>query len=305
MARACQDWFPKGTYKRQKDDGFFMDDRLKTQLDILLKNLPNDWDFTIIITGSGEVRVGKSLLAMQIGAYVSYVMNKDYGANTIFNLDNNVCFEGINLIKKGHFLGANHKYSPLVYDEAGADIDSKKILQRGTQIVLDYYRECGQYNLINILVLPDFFDLPKGLAITRSVCLIDVIYYPDKKDIFQRGFMKFYSRRNKKDLYLKGKKMLDYFAAKHNFDCRFIHFWTINEEEYRKRKLLALKKRDSIYRDKALLQRNAAFYLLNHEFNQTQEEIARRIEQITSIYTPRSTVSDAIAGIIIREKPLE
>ena len=69
MVRVCEKWFPKGHYKRQKQDGFYMDDLLKAQIDVLLKNIGNDWDFTIIITGGGEVRVGKSVLAMQIGSY--------------------------------------------------------------------------------------------------------------------------------------------------------------------------------------------------------------------------------------------
>ena len=32
--RVCQDWFPKGSYKGQREDGFLMWDLLKLQLDI-------------------------------------------------------------------------------------------------------------------------------------------------------------------------------------------------------------------------------------------------------------------------------
>ena len=32
----------------------------------------------------------------------------------------------------------------------------------------------GKRNLFNFLVIPDFFDLPKGIALNRSVCLIVV-----------------------------------------------------------------------------------------------------------------------------------
>lgn len=301
MARVCEKWFPKGTYKGQREDGFFIDDKIKRQIDIMLKNLPNDWDFTVIISGSGEVRVGKSVLAMQIAVYCAYEMQYTYGKNPKFDLETSFCFDGINLIKMGNFLGQNHPYSPLVFDEAGADMDAKKMMNRSTQQVIDYMRECGQYNLVNILVLPDFFDLPKGLAITRSICLLDVVYYADDKtDLFIRGYFRFYSRKQKKELYLKGKKMLDYNASKFNFDGRFINFYPIDEKKYREMKALALQKRDSRSKDKTIIQRNAAFYILNQDLNMTHEEIGRRIEQITGVYTPRTTVSDAIAGTMLR-----
>lgn len=301
IARVCQKWFLKGSYKGQEDDGFYMDDKLKNQLDILLKNLLHDWDFTILISGSGEVRVGKSVLAMQIAAYCAYEIVYTYNKNIKWDLDTNFCFDGLKLIKTGHFLGVNHPYSPLIFDEAGADIDSKKIMNRSTQQVLDYMRECGQYNLINILVIPDFFDFPKGIAITRSICLIDVIYYADKNDLFKRGYFNFYSRRQKKKLYLLGKKMLDYSVAKPNLKGTFINFYSVDETKYRQMKMDALKRRDAQHRDKALLQRNGAFYILNQDLNMSHEQIGQRIEQITGIYTPRTTVTDAIAGVLLRK----
>lgn len=306
MARVCHLWFPKGSYFKQKDDGFYIDDKLKNQIDILLKNLPHDWDFTLLISGSGEVRVGKSVLAMLIATYCAYEMTYTYkesrSKDIKWDLETNFCFDGLKLIKTGHFLGENHPYSPLIFDEAGAEVDSKKIMNRSTQQVLDYMRECGQYNLINILVIPDFFDFPKGIAITRSVCLIDVVYYPDKNDMFKRGYFNFYSRRQKKELYLKGKKMLDYSVAKRNFNGTFINFYPIDEKKYRQMKMDALKRRDAQHRDKALIQRNAAFYILNQDLNMTHEKIGQRIEQMTGIYTPRTTVSDAIAGVLLRNK---
>lgn len=68
--RVCKKWFPNE--KNPEKAGFFMDERLVMQLEVLLKNITNDWDFTIIISGQGEVRVGKSMLAMQIACYWSY-----------------------------------------------------------------------------------------------------------------------------------------------------------------------------------------------------------------------------------------
>jgi hypothetical protein len=56
-------------------------------------------------------------------------------------------------------------------------------------------------NLLTILILPDFFSLPRGIALTYSAFLLDVNYYADEEGMFQRGFYDFYSRPTKKKLY--------------------------------------------------------------------------------------------------------
>ena len=125
-------------------------------------------------------------------------MKELYNIDLPFSVKENMVLDGKRLIEIGNQLGQNHNYAPLIFDEAGADLEGRKIMQTSTQNVLDFYRECGQYNLLNILVLPEFFDLPKGIALSRSICLIDVYYVANEEDIFERGFFKFFSRRNKK-----------------------------------------------------------------------------------------------------------
>ena len=302
MARVCEKWFPKGFYKWQKTDGFYMDDVLKEQIDILLKNIKNDWDFTIIITGGGEVRVGKSVLAMQIACYWAYQIKELYGLSVPFSVKDNFVLNGKDLIKIGNKLGKEHLYSPLIYDEAGAELEGRKIMHSTTQAVLDFYRECGQYNLLNILVLPEFFDLPKGIALSRSICLIDVYYTTNEENIFERGFFNFYSRRNKKYLYLKGKKDLNYSSQKYNFHGRFFNFYPINEKEYRKSKQEALLKREVKKRNKFQIQRDACWFLLSKEYKLTQQKIAKRMEQLTGIFIAQNTVSDGIRHFMMENE---
>ncbi len=294
MARVCCEMFPKGTWKDQRKEGLYMDDLLKNQIDILIKNIKNDWDFTILITGGGEVRVGKSKLASDIGTYWTEQMYKVHGIRVPFDVKTNFVLEGKKLIKAGNDLGVNHPYSCLIFDEAGADLEGRKIMTQMTQDVLDYYRECGQYNMLNILVLPEFFDLPKGIALSRSICLIDVYYTTDDDDIFKRGYFNFYSRRNKKYLYIKGKKDANYQAGKYNFHGRFSNFWTINKKEYEELKMESMLKRESRRRNKFQLQRDACWYLLNKEFNKAQSWIGKRMEQLTGIFVPQQTISDGL-----------
>lgn len=295
MARVCTDVYPANFLNQghNKFPGFYMENVLKQQLDILIKNIVNDWDFTIIITGGGEVRVGKSVLAMQIAAYWAHQMKVVHNRKVIYNMQNFV-FDGTKLIQQGNELGTKFPNSPLIYDEAGADLAGTKVLNQMTQDVLDYFRECGQYNMLNLLVLPDYFDLPKSIAITRSIFLIDVDYSANKESIFKRGEFKFYSRPNKKHLYLRGKKELNYKAYPYDFKGKFMNFYPIDEAEYRLAKQEALKRRESRRRNKFQLQRDACWYLLTQEFGMGQVELGKRMEQMTGIFVAQNTISDGL-----------
>lgn len=236
MPRVCQEWFPE-------TDGFVIDGYLKETLDIYAKNVIKDWDWLIIVSGSGMVRVGKSVIALQLCVYWSYLMWKLHNIKVPFDL-NNIVFDGVKLIEVGNRLGINHPYSALLYDEAGSDLEASKSMRSATKAVKDFLRECGQYNLLVVLVLPEYFDLPKGIAINRSHCLINVDYETDDKDMFERGYFKFYSRPKKKMLYMEGKKYLNYNATMSDFYGKFPNFYPIDEESYRKAKIEALKRRE-------------------------------------------------------------
>ena len=241
----CQDWFPRGTYSKNYA-GFPMNRLLKTQMDYMVKNVTNDWDFTILICGEGEVRVGKSTLGQQISTYWTWSLVKKLKIKLPHSVRENMVFTGADLISTGNRLGINHKYSSMIFDEAGADLESTKVLQSTTKAVKDYLRECGQYNMLNILILPEFFDLPKSIALSRSIALINVYWLPDKRGNFQRGFFKFYNKPDKKKLYIYGKKELDYNAQVETFYGQFPRFYTYDEEEYKTAKKEALKNRESL-----------------------------------------------------------
>lgn len=312
MTRVCSELYPMGSRPKQKKPGFYLEKSLKNQIDVLIKNIKYDWDFTIIISGSGEVRVGKSVLALQIAQYWNYKINKKYNLNLTFD-ENNIVFKGSELIKKGNELGKDKKYSVLMYDEAGSDLQSLKVMKTTTQNVLDYFRECGQYNLLNILVIPDFFELPLPIAVTRSIFLLDVTYYANEKLIFKRGFFKFYSKPNKKMLYLMGKKERNYNAYRMDFKGKFLNFYPIDEEKYREAKRIALKKReeDSIKPEKPLTpfmakrvevwsqQRKYLVLLLNQKYNLTPLDIRKEIKSLYNFDFP----DGALESIVYVQKP--
>lgn len=294
--RVCKGLFPNKEHPEKS--GFYMDDRLVGELEVFLKNIMNDWDFTIIIAGHGEVRVGKSMLAMQIGCYWSYEIYRRYKIKVPFNVSENIVFDGRKLIEKGNKLGINHPYSCMIFDEAGADLEGRKAMQTQTQDVLDFFRECGQFNLLNILVIPEFFDLPKGIAVTRSNLLLNVKKEITEDGIFKRGYYYVHGPRSKKLLYMYGKKDLNYKAVRSDWGTlagRFYEHYTVNKEEYKNEKLLAMKKRESKRRNRFQMLRDAAWFLLTQEFNMTQSELGKRMENLVGIYVPKQTISDAIA----------
>jgi len=248
MVRVCEDIIPIEFVRQQKPTakypGFDLHHLLKEQIDIYLKNVTKDWDFVIIISGEGEVRVGKSFLASQIGKYWTDQIKKLYGKTVPFTIKDNFVFTGDKLIKKGNYLGRTYPYSCLIFDEAGADLEGIKAMRRTTQNVKDYLRECGQYNMLTILVLPEYFDLPKGVALSRSNCMINVYWMGDNDGNMNRGYFKYYSRPNKKGLYLMGKKNLDYNSWGYDFYGSFDNLFTLDPIEYRNAKKEALRARE-------------------------------------------------------------
>lgn len=295
MARVCIDSYPVGSYPRQKEPGFHMDNFLKAQIDILIKNITRDWDFTMLITGGGQVRVGKSVLAMQIAKYWVDQLEKVHGIKVPFSAENNFVFNWDKYISKGNELGRNHRYSPLIYDEAGETMEGAKALTKELKAIRDFLRECGQYNFLNILVLPEYFDLPKGIAMTRSICLIDVYYTVTDELIFSRGKFKFFSRPNKKKLYMYGKKELNYKAYSADFKGTFNDVYTIDEKGYKKAKQVALEARATEKVDKREMHRDACFYILTKELKIKREELVKRLVGLTGNSIDIATISRSIA----------
>lgn len=238
MAYVCPEWFPNE--KHPEKSGFYMDNYLRAQIDVMVKNVIKDWDFTILISGQGEMRVGKSLIGLQIGAYWTYELQRLYGFQIPFNVQENLVMNGRDLIKKGMALGNKYKFAAINYDEAADDMETTKVMTGAAQQVKDYLRKAAQFNMLNIIVQSEFFEVPKPIAISRSSCLIDVSYSSDEYGNFQRGTFRFFSRRNKKRLYLLGKKMLDYNTVKPDFVGYFPNFYPVDEQEYRAEKRKSL-----------------------------------------------------------------
>lgn len=213
-----------------------MDKGLSQILDSIAYNVRFDFDSLILVSGSGMVRIGKSKLAKQCGYYLSWRLKKSFTTE-------NIVFSGKELISLAKKLPKN---SVIVYDEGKETLDVKKVLQEITQTLLDFFAEAGIYNHICIIVLPDFFDLPKWIATSRSELLLNVTRkivvkkdeYGEEVYAFDRGYFDGYHKTSKKMLYMLGKKNFnDYSIIKRDFFGEFSDASVIDEDEYMRKKM--------------------------------------------------------------------
>jgi len=231
----------------------YLDGYLKSALDSIVWNASKDWDFVLIITGDGNVRTGKSVLAMSVCAYIADRLN------TPFTIDN-IHFDSQTMIDHAQSAPPNSVFQ---YDEAREGLATVKRFSKIQQDLVDFFNECGQLNHIFVLVLPDFFSLHWELATNRSECLLNVyrneqnvkrLVNGEKTDVtvFQRGFMEFFNKKNKAKLYYKGKRtgFRDYGMITPNFRGSFTNNYPIDEQAYREKKREALSRFKDKHKEK-------------------------------------------------------
>jgi len=214
-----------GSLPRQKSPGRYMDGTLHKNLEILARNIIRDMTFLMFIFSSTlEVGTGKSVFVQQVSEALTELVNKYHKRKIDFTM-NNIVFRPKDLIDRSFKVP---KLSVVVLDEWE---DTHYWAELGMSL-RQFFRKCRQLNLFIICIIPNFFQLPIGYAISRSVFAIDVKFAGE----FKRGFFDFYNFKRKKGLYLKGKKNYDYDVVYPNFSGRFVDGYVVGEKEYNKAK---------------------------------------------------------------------
>ena len=207
----AEEIFPMGTFDKQRTAGAYISQNLASNLDIYAKKIVQDMHFALIISGNDSVGNGKTTLATHTGCYLTWRINKSHKINNSFT-HKNLVFKAKDLVKRSFELP---KYSVLVLDE-GDDLTEHGMKETAREIK-KYFRKCRQLNQILILILPSFFELPRFYALARSHCLMNVKFRGE----FERGYFDFYGPKQKKLLYLKGKKDWNYDITSYDFSDRF------------------------------------------------------------------------------------
>ena len=229
--KILEEKYPLGTLDGQKSAGRYIDGYLYDNLKILAEKIVEDNSFLGIgYSSTLEVGTGKSVLFTQIGEAWSYLMKEIHNIDVPFTC-NNISWRGKEFINKALSLP---KYSCILLDEWE---DAHYWSELGITL-RQFFRKCRQKNLFILVIIPNFFQLPMGYALGRSVFAIDVQF----KGNFERGYFSFYNFESKRQLYLLGKKTHNYKIWKPSFFGRFTNGYGVPEEEYREAKRLDLEK---------------------------------------------------------------
>lgn len=140
-------------------DHYWIDDGLRSNLDIMKKAVILDWDFVIGV--DGIERSGKSVFAQQIGYYLDPDLTLD-----------RIVFSPKEFEKA--CLTAN-KYDVIIWDEAITGADIKDTMEGINKTLMKMLGQIGQKNLFIIIVLPSFYDLTRYIALFRCKIIFNKI----------------------------------------------------------------------------------------------------------------------------------
>lgn len=177
-----------------------------------------DKDYVLIIDGyEGS---GKSTLAQQMGTFVDptldlsrICMTTEEFRQAIINAEKNQC---------------------VIYDEAVTGMTAGDSISRVGKLLKSMMMQMRQKNLFVIVIIPTVFELNKYSVLSRARSLFHTY---EKKD--RMGYWVGYNKKDLRKLYLLGKKTYSY-KVRSRFIGRFYGKYTVNEEQYRKKKEDAL-----------------------------------------------------------------
>ena len=120
----------------------------------------------------------------------------------------------------------------IILDEGHAGMNTSQAQKADFQRMMNLLMLVRQKRLFIIIVTQCFFELSKSIAIFRSNLLYHI--YADGKG--DRGGFAAFGRNEKKNLYINGRKYLNYRAQKENYVGQFNQNRHLMPEDYEQRK---------------------------------------------------------------------
>ena len=249
-------------YKGKK---FYMDGRLKKQIDEKVIPDLKKRDKDVVFCVDGKERSGKSKFSDILAAYVASQLGTDYNLGCI-------CMDPFEFRDR---IKAAKKNEVVIYDEAHRGMSSRRSMSEVNAILVDLMMEMGQKNLCVFVVLPTFFMLDRYVALFRIRGLFHIYERKGK-----RGFWVYFNEKSKLYLYDQGKKYFNYNCLHWPmFRGRFYEQYSVDEEEYRQKKknsfevkpAPALNKRLEVLMD----QRDKAIYALSRELKMGERKLSK------------------------------
>lgn len=253
----------------------YMDNELRSR--ILNKIRPKielkDHDWVWVVDGAEGS--GKSVFAMQLAKVL----------DPTFDLSR-VCMSPDEFTKA--IIRAKHGQA-VVFDEGFTGLSSRASLSEVNRLIVSLMMEMRQKNLVVIIVMPTIFLLDKYVALFRAKGLFHV-YTKEGK----RGRWVYFNNKNKKLLYILGKKLFSYSKPRSRFRGRFRDQYTVPEQEYRDKKREALIKKSRTTRAETYkYQRDLLFYLIHKKYNVPQFQISLDCKKL-GFKIKQNTISEVI-----------
>ena len=177
----------------------------------------------------------------------------------------------------------------VLYDEGITGMDSQRSMSEVNHILKVKSTMCRKKRLFVAICIPSLFDLQKGIAVRRTKGMCKV--YADK---VQRGYYSYYNSKQKKLLYIMGKKYDDMDAVKGGPPSRFLRWSFIDEAKYEELKDKAqeqFNKKDNSF-NKYKEQRDALINMIIKEVGWTQTKIAEVMKKYSSEPLKQRSLSD-------------
>ncbi len=209
------------------DKQYYMDENLKSVLDLCVKRQGQKWDNVLIC--DGEERSGKSTLIKSSAYYVADKINKPFSINNVF-------FDPEEMLD----FAVNNTEEVIIWDEAALGALSVNWHNKIQKKLNTMLMMTGKYRHTYFFIIPNFFRLNKYLALDRSHTLMHV-YSPD---MVKRGLFTCYNRKQKTWVYNNNRKS-EMYSKDYSFRGRFTLKNTeniIDEEAYERKKDEAIKK---------------------------------------------------------------
>lgn len=255
--------------KYGKKISYYLDERLKKNLDTKVIPDLGKRDKDIVLLIDGHEGSGKSTLGLQIGKYIDPTLTIN---RIVFSAED--FRDAVLKAKKGQVI---------VYDEAFTGLSARSSLSGVNKVLVSLMMQMRQKNLCVIIILPTLFLLDKYVGIFRSKALIHVYETGGN-----RGYFRIYNQKRKKLLYLFGSKTYNY-APKigkkklfTRFKGRFYGVFALGDEKeedlYRSKKMKALEETERNPMTSATVkyreQRDVLIYLLRKELKIKTEDFA-------------------------------
>ncbi len=257
---ACDDW--ERLTKGSKEEGSIYIDGMLYESFSNAKKVMRKKNLDLVIARSGYPGLGKSKIISQVAAFCDPTFSEDRMWQTTE--------EFVSAVKNETGVLKSH-----VLDEAWEGLSSGQVRRKIGRILVNIMNVIRQKRLFIFIVLPDFFDLSKSIAIFRSRWLIHC-YSEDFGDI---GRFAAFDQAAKKQLYIRGKKFEDYGAWPADFygvftKCDSPNFNWERYEKIIKPKSMENSLETSEYNSDAVDQRNNLIYLLYNKYDYKTKDIS-------------------------------